>query len=331
MTGAGLTLSAVTAPSRPRIALATAAEFPGLDEDGPALLAALAAAGAEAQPAVWTDPGVDWSAYDLVVIRATWDYAPRRDEFVAWAHRVAGVTRLANPAPVVEWNTDKTYLRALNDVGLPVVPTDWLVPGDTFAPPAQGEYVVKPAVSAGSKDTNRYRAGEHDELAVTHATGLLADGRTVMVQPYLHEVDTAGETALLFFGGQFSHAIRKGPMLEPAMGAVEGLYKEERIEPREPSPREREVAEAVLDALASVAPVGRAALPYARVDLVPDHDGEPTLIELELTEPSMFLVHDGAAGATTAPRFAAAILRTLTHQSTGVSGVAATTEGDESR
>lgn len=290
-----------------RIALATAAEFPDLDEDGPVLLAALAGLGYAAEPAVWTDQDVDWSTYDLVVVRATWDYAPRRDEFVAWAHRVATVTRLANPAPVIEWNTDKTYLRALAGAELPVVPTDWLEPGDAFAAPVQGEYVVKPAVSAGSRDTNRYRAGDHDELAVAHVRDLLAAGRTVMVQPYLHEVDSAGETALLFTGGEFSHAIRKGPLLTAAMDPVAGLFKEEQIVARDPTRREREVAEAVLDALATVAPADRAALPYARVDLVPGTDGEPTLLELELTEPSMFLVHDGAGGDVAAGRFASAI------------------------
>jgi hypothetical protein len=290
-----------------KVAIATAAEFPDLDDDGPVLLAALARRGIEAEPAVWTDAQVDWASYDLVVVRSTWDYAPRRDEFVAWAQRVGSVTRLANPAPVIEWNTDKTYLRALEAAGLPVVATDWLVPGDTFAPPAQGEYVVKPAVSAGSKDTDRFRAGDHDELAVAHAAAILASGRTVMVQPYLHEIDTVGETALLYIAGDFSHAIRKGPLLTPAGGPTEGLYKEEQIEERTPSPAELEVGERVLDALAGLAPAGRTDLLYARVDLVPGHEGEPMLIELELAEPSMFLTVDGNQGAQAADSFAAAI------------------------
>lgn len=290
-----------------RIAIATAAEFPDLDEDGPVLLAALAERGFAAEPAVWTDPDVDWSAYELVAVRSTWDYQNRRDEFVGWAHRVAAVTRLVNPAPVLQWNTDKTYLRDLVGAGLPVVPTDWKVPGDDFTPPTHGEYVVKPAVSAGSRDTNRYRAGEHDELAVTHVRELLAAGRTVMVQPYLDAVDTAGETALLFSGGSFSHAIRKGPLLTPAMEPVAGAYKEEQIQSREPSDDEREVAERVLDALADVSPARREELAYARVDLVPSPDGEPTLLELELTEPSMFLIHDAADGAKAAARLADAL------------------------
>jgi len=290
-----------------RIALATAADFPELDEDGPALVAALAGYGIHPEPAVWTDQDVDWATYDLVVVRSTWDYAPRRDEFLAWARRVESVTRLANSAEVLAWNTDKTYLRELTEAGLPVVPTDWLVPGDTFVPPVQGEYVVKPAISAGSRDTNRYRAGEHDQLAVAHANALLAAGRTVMVQPYLHEVDIAGETALLFFGGELSHSIRKGPLLTPAMELVAGAYKPEEVLSREPSERERAVAERVLDAMATVGPAPRADLLYARVDLVPGPESAPTLLELELTEPSMFLVYDGASGALAAQRFASAI------------------------
>jgi hypothetical protein len=294
-----------------RIALATAAEFPDLDDDGPVLLSALAEEGIEAEPAVWTDPGVDWSAYDLVVVRSTWDYQDRHAEYLDWARRVAAVTTLANSADVLAWNTDKTYLRTLQQAGLPVVPTDWLEPGDTFVVPEVGEYVVKPAVSAGSRDTNRYLAGDHDELAAGHATALLAAGRTVMVQPYLSKVDTHGETAMFFFGGDFSHAVRKGPLLTPAMELVSDAYKPETIEPRVPSGAEREAAEQVLDALARASPASREQLVYARVDLVPGPADAPVLLELELAEPSMFLINDGTGGTASAQRFATAIRTAL--------------------
>lgn len=290
-----------------RVAIATAAEFPDLDEDGPALLSALRHRGLVGEPAVWTDQTVDWASYAAVVVRSTWDYQDRRDAFLAWADRVAAVTRLANPAEVLRWNSHKTYLRELAEAGLPVVETRWLEPGDAFDVPPWEEYVVKPVVSAGSRDTNRYRAGEHDRVAADHADRLLAVGRSVMLQPYLYEVDTYGETALLFFAGEFSHAIRKGPLLEPGMDFVEGAYKPEEIEPREPSDAERGVAEQVLDRLASVGPADRHALTYARVDLVPGTDASPTVLEVELVEPSMFLVHDGGHGDRAADRFAAAI------------------------
>ncbi len=294
-----------------RIAIATAAEFPDLDEDGPVLLAALAARDVVAEPAVWTDPDVDWSSYDLVVVRSTWDYHDHHAQFLDWAGRVEAVTRLANPADVLAWNTTKTYLRTLQEAGLPVVPTEWLDPGDVFVAPEVGEYVVKPAVSAGSRDTNRYVAGNHDERATAHAQGLLGAGRTVMVQPYLTKVDTYGETALFFFAGAFSHAVRKGPLLTPAMELVAGAYAPETIEPREPTVAETDAAEQVLDALATVAPASREQLVYARVDLVPGQDGDPVLLELELAEPSMFLVQDGTGGVASAERFATAIRAAL--------------------
>jgi hypothetical protein len=290
-----------------RIAIATAAEFAELDEETRLLVPVLERAGSTAVPAVWTDPDVDWAAFDLVLVRSAWDYHERLADFLDWARRVSAVSRLANPEPVIRWNTDKTYLRALAGAGLPVVRTWWLEPGDAFTVPAAGEYVVKPAVSAGSRDTNRYVAGVHDELAAGHVQTLLDAGRTVMVQPYLGAVDRHGETALLYLGDKLSHAIRKAALLEPAMELVSSAYKPETVERREPSDAERAVAESVLDALDAWLPGGRGSLTYARVDLVPDDDGRPTLLELELTEPSMFLDFDGSGGADATVRFAAAI------------------------
>ena len=282
----------------PRVAIATAADLPHLDEDGPLLLAALSRIGVEGVPAVWDDESVDWGSFDCVAIRSTWDYAPRRDAFVAWAHRVEAQTRVLNPARVIEWNTDKRYLGALGASGIATVPTNFVAPGQPVELPADGEFVVKPTVSAGSRDTARYDPSER-ERAFAHVAALHAAGRTAMVQPYLEAVDVAGETALLFIGGTYSHAIRKGPLLLPGEGFVEGLFAPEDITPREPSEAERALAERVL----AVTPGGRDQLLYARVDLLPGTAGAPVLIELELTEPSMFLEHDDGA----ADRLAAAI------------------------
>lgn len=287
----------------PRVALVTCAALPDLDPDDRGVLGPLADLGVPAEPAVWDDPAVDWAGYDLVVLRSPWDYVPRRDAFVAWA---AGVPRLANPADVVAWNTAKTYLSVLADAAVPVVPTTWVRPSDAWRPPATGEYVVKPAISSGSRDTGRYTADQGD-LARAHVARLQAAGRLVMVQPYLSAVDTHGETALLFLGGQYSHAVRKGPMLDgpdhDSAGRAPGLYRPERITAREPSLPELAVAQKVLAAV----PGGPERLLYARVDLIPGPDGEPLLVELELTEPSLFLGYaDGAA-----ERFAKAITARL--------------------
>ncbi|MDQ3592818.1 MAG: hypothetical protein M3386_07960 [Actinomycetota bacterium] len=274
----------------PRVLLATCAEMPAGDEDEQVAIAALRAAGVGAQPAVWDDPAVDWSGADLVIVRSTWDYTLRRAEFLAWAR---SVPRLANPAEVLAWNSDKTYLRQLADAGLPVAPTRWYEPGDDVQVPA-GDVVVKPTVSAGAKDTQRHRDAA---AARAHAAALLDTGRAVMVQPYLDAVDSAGETGLVWMADRFSHAFGKGALLAAGAGATDGLYAVEQIEARQPSRAERETAEHVLDALAALSPAGRGDLLYARVDLVPGPSGEPVLLELELTEPSLWFVADASAPA----------------------------------
>jgi hypothetical protein len=295
-------LSPHAARANPRVALVTCAELADLEPDDRLVIGPLAARGAHAEPAVWDDPRVDWDSYDLVVLRSPWDYVGRREAFVAWA---AQVPRLANPADVVEWNTEKSYLERLAAAGVPVVPTDWVRPGESWTPPSTGEYVVKPAVSAGSRDTGRYGLADqgHRDLAAAHVARLQAAGRLVMVQPYLAAVDDHGETGLLFLGGEFSHAIRKGPMLEGPDVPGAGLYRAERITARQPSAAEVEVAGKVLAAI----PGGAERLLYARVDLIPGPDGSPLLVELELTEPSLFL--DRSEGA--AERLADAIAARL--------------------
>ncbi len=272
-----------------RIAVATCSLWPDLDADGPELLQAMADEGMSVDVRVWDDARVDWSSYDLVVLRTVWDYWTRREEFLAWAR---SVPRLANSSDVVAWNTDKTYLRRLSEAGIPVVPTIWLAPGDAYDVPAE-PFVVKPSVSAGARDTAAYEAG--DTVSVAHVARLHAAGKTVMVQPYVAAVDTDGETAVLLFGGEVSHGARKSPVLTPGAGEPElGSWT---MSDREPSVEETALALRVLD---EVRGWGDDLL-YARVDLLPG----PVLIELEVTEPSLFLRH----GPGSAQRFAAAVRR----------------------
>lgn len=287
-----------------RVALVTCAALPDLDPDDRPLPALLARHGVDARPVVWDDPEVDWAGYDLAVLRSPWDYPARRAEFLAWA---GTVPRLIHPAHLVSWNTDKRYLVDLDMLGVPVVPTTWVGPEDGWEPPESGQWVVKPAVGAGSRDAGRYQLSDPEQraAAVAHVARLRATGRLVMVQPYLTAVDGYGETGLVFLadprqgGLGYSHAIRKGPMLTGPDPADRGLYRPERIVPRQPTAAELATARRVLAAV----PGGPDQLLYARVDLIPGPDGRPVLVELEITEPSLFLRHGSGAAA----RFAAAI------------------------
>jgi glutathione synthase/RimK-type ligase-like ATP-grasp enzyme len=267
-----------------RVALAGCGEID--DPDEPALIAALARLGVVAEGHPW-DSAVDWASYDLVVVRSTWDYIARREEFLAWTEVVP---RLANPAGVLRWNTDKRYLARLAATGVPVVPTTFVDAVDSFAPPS-GEYVVKPTVSAAAMDTAKYGPGD-DAAAREHVSRVLAAGREVMVQPYVASVETAQETSLLYVGGEYSHGAHKGRVLT-GVGALSPNDWD--LGPREPSAAERELADKVLAAVDEP-------LLYARVDLLAGDDG-PLLLELELTEPFLFLDFDDGA----ADRFAAAI------------------------
>jgi glutathione synthase/RimK-type ligase-like ATP-grasp enzyme len=278
----------------PAVALATCAALPDGDEDAPLLTAALADRGLAAASAVWDDSAVDWRVFDLVVPRSTWDYAERRDAFLAWA---SSLGRVENSAAVLGWNSDKRYLAELEASGVPVVPTTVLAPGDPFTAPGV-PFVVKPAVSAGARGAAAYASGD-ERRAATHVAALHAAGRTALVQPFFETIHEDGETGLVYLGGSYSHAVGKAAILEPGRPPTEGLYATETIERRTASADERVVAEAALAA----APFAASALLYARVDLVPGPAGEPLVLELELTEPSLYLGYAPGAAA----RFADAI------------------------
>ena len=284
-------------PTLPDVALATCSLLPDLDADERALIPALETLGVVAEPRVWDDPSTRWDDVRVVVIRSTWDYAGRRDAFLEWC---AQVPRVLNELPVLAWNTDKTYLRALAGAGIPIVPTTWIGTGsrdgDFLLP--EGHLVVKPVVSSGAQNTSRYRPDDRAAARV-HVEELLNAGRGVMVQPYIVSVDSDGETGLIYIAGSFSHAIRKGPLLRAPGVVTDQLWAVEDITPRTPEADERALAEATLDAL----PWPRETLLYARVDVVRGGDGTPKLLELELAEPSLFL----GLGSGAAARLATAI------------------------
>ncbi|NVI86858.1 RimK family alpha-L-glutamate ligase [Actinomadura sp. BRA 177] len=277
------------------IALATCSLLPDGSDDVRDLVGALGSLGAEAEPVVW-DGDVDWSRYDLVVVRSTWDYTSRRDEFVAWAE---SLPRVLNPAEVIRWNTDKRYLRDLAGAGVPVVPTLW-DPDDI--PSEWPEYVIKPAVSIGSGDTARWGPGE-EERARAHLRSLRDAGRTAMVQPYLSAVDSVGETALVFCDGEYSHAGRKAQILTAGAG-IEGPVRNDRTRGQVSASTATEAELDVANRALAAVPGGENLL-YARVDLIPGPDGSPLIIELELTEPNLYLHHAPGSAESFAKAIAA--------------------------
>lgn len=279
-----------------RVAIATCAGV-DVDPDAPLLLGALRAHGVEAEQRVWDDPAVEWHGYDLVVVRSTWDYSARRDEFLDWAREVP---RLANPYEVLVYSSDKHYLADLAARGVEVVPSHFLDVGapSTFdwaevTGPARGDVVVKPAVGAGSMHAERFTEADAAS-AFAHVADLHARGRDVLVQPYVSSVDTEGERAMVFIDGAFSHAMHKAALLNVTELDRNFLYRRRQMSLAPLDPETLAVAVRVL------ASAGASDLLYARVDLV-RHEGLWRVLELELVEPSLFLTHyESAAGVLAA-------------------------------
>ena len=278
------------------VALATYSLLPGLDADDAPLIAALVARGLSVRPVIWDDATFDWSQARVCVVRSTWDYSERRDEFVGWAERISGVTRLFNAAEVIRWNTHKGYLRDLAARGVPVVPTEWVAKDghlDTtalFRERGWTDAVIKPAVSANARGTFRVTAATAQ--AQLDASVLSGD---VMIQPYLQCVEAYGERAIIVIDGEPSHAVRKSSAFERAKDPtlLEGT-------PVALDPAEVRIARDVLRAVPYP-------LLYARVDLVRDATNTPVVMELELVEPSLFFATAPHAATSLAQAIAARV------------------------
>jgi glutathione synthase/RimK-type ligase-like ATP-grasp enzyme len=256
------------------IALVTCRTLPEPDHDEAPLLAALADLGQRAALVAWDDPAARLDPFDLAVLRSTWNYHEQPRAFRAWIDAAERATRVINAPSVLRWNMHKGYLRELAARGIQIVPTEFTSVADTsFAAVLDvrgwDDVVVKPAVSAASARTRRFRRDE----AVAGQQFLADNVRLgdMMIQRYQRSVATHGERNLIWIDGELTHCIRKEPRFAGGSEAVTAVAIDD---------RDRVFAERVLRA----APPGIA---YARIDLMHGDDGEPLLSELELIEPSL--------------------------------------------
>lgn len=265
-----------------QLRIATCRPLPEPDVDEVPLLEALAAVGIDAQCRPWHDAEF-WVSPMPTIVRSTWDYIHRVEDFRTWMMRVAASTTLWNPAAIMQENLHKRYLLDLAAQGVPTVPTCWLERGSTrslsdiAASFRQSRVVIKPAIGAGSFETHRLDV-DHPDSERTFRR--LVDERDMLVQPYLRSVEDHGERALVWIDGTFTHAVRKSPRFAADTEQVSAALAI--------SPAERAVGEAALARW-------QGQLLYARVDVAPGLDGQPVVMELELIEPSLFLLQEPRA------------------------------------
>jgi glutathione synthase/RimK-type ligase-like ATP-grasp enzyme len=286
---------------KPRIALATYEAAPSLAPDDQLLVPALARAGVDAEPAVWSDDAVIWETFDGVVIRSCWDYHRRVAEFVSWLERLdASRLPVWNPVPLVQWNANKRYLLDLEARGVGALATRIVPRGAVheidaaFAEAGTSRVVIKPAVSASGYETHAFSTPlSVDDREIVER---IVNAGDVLVQPFAEEIPRDGELSFTFIDGSFSHAA-----IKRATGDEFRVQTEHggSVAPIAGDPRLIEQAARALTVLPEI-PL------YARVDGI-DRGGAFLLMELELIEPNLFL----GLGAGAADRFATALARRL--------------------
>jgi glutathione synthase/RimK-type ligase-like ATP-grasp enzyme len=270
------------------VLLATCAAMPGLYADDRYLLEALSQRGLSVAPAVWEDPRAPWEECGLCIIRSTWDYSYRRDQYLAWTERVARTTHLWNPPSVVRWNTHKRYLAELADVDVATVPTVCLSAGtgvrleELLRERGWSDVVIKAAVAQTGRYAVRIRA-EEMARGQAHLDRLLPHD-DMLVQPWVPAA-AGEEISLVFIDGEFTHAVKKR-----AAGGEFLVHHDYggSVRPTRPRRAQMELAERALACVSE-------RLRYGRVDLVADQNGDPMLMELELVEPELFFRYSQAA------------------------------------
>ncbi len=286
--------------AHPRIAFATSADYPSIQPDDAHLAATLGRLGIEPVSCIWNDPAVDWSGFEAVLIRTIWDYFKHHAAFGQWLERLdrLGVPTI-NDSRLLRWNSDKRYLLELARQDIAIIPTRLAGASELTAVLASmpaASVVIKPTISGGAWHTLRGNVG--DARLAQALRGLPAE-LDYLVQPFVPEIVSAGEWSLLYFAGEFSHAVIK----RPATGdyRVQGEHGSTMVAKPDPA-----TLAAAGQALAAVAAMGYGNPAYARVDGVICH-GRFLLMELELIEPFLFL----AGYPATAERLAGELARQI--------------------
>ncbi|QCR25084.1 hypothetical protein C1N53_13935 [Pontibacter sp. SGAir0037] len=232
---------------------------------------------------IWEDERVDWSAFDVAIVKSPWDYFDKIEAFYIWLHKMEQQRcQVLNPVKTIRWNADKIYFRDLEKQGVSVVPSYWLEQGSEFNAAAIFEelgtpkIIVKPRVSGGSKNT--FALNKTEAASETAKINELLQKEGFLAQPFLEEIKTKGEWSFLFFGGKYSHAVLK--TAKPGDFRVQHFLGGS-VHTPEPPAHLLATAEDIALKFASDCL-------YARVDGV-EINGRLVLMELELIEPFLFL------------------------------------------
>lgn len=258
-------------------------KFSLMEEENARLLKFLQSKGLEVSEEIWDDASVDWAGFDLVLLKAPWDYFDKYEKFLAWLDLLDQLkVRLLNPSRLVRWNSDKHYLKEIEASGLAVIPFELLEKGEEpllepwFDYFSADKLIVKPAVSGGAKNTFSFTREEAKGISLKLLPFLKEEA--FLVQPFMPQIQEEGEWSFMYFNGRFSHSLlKKAKRGDFRVQNVHGGS----IHPQKASAALQEQADAYVSAFAKECL-------YARVDGL-QKDGKFYLMELELIEPFLYL------------------------------------------
>lgn len=272
-----------------KLAIISCARLPkGVAEDQPLFIALQQHPDINYDICIWDDPHINWEQYDVCLLRSVWDYHEKSEAFMRWIRSASAVTKIINPPEVIQWNSNKLYLRAMQEHGLPIAPTLWLkqhkdclLSSAIQQLPESERYFLKPTIGADSSGTFRFNPSQLNSAQV-HLDQWL-QSHDMMLQCYLPSVESYGEISAIYIGDQFSHAIRKTPVngdyrVQDTFGATDQAHIL--------TTDERTVSNAAMIYL--IKKMGP--LSYARIDMLINKN-QVVINEVELIEPSLFFHH----------------------------------------
>ena len=257
-----------------------------------------------AEEVSWRNENVNWSDYDSVIVRSTWDYQNDSEKFIGVLEKINGVSHLENDLDLMKWNMNKNYLFDLEQKGVKIVDTIWErkfnrnLAHEYFDKLGTDEIIIKPNISANADNTFRLTREKLDKNL--GQLEKIFTAREFMVQPFLNSIIEEGEYSLFFFDGKFSHSVLKKPKENDFRVQEEHGGN---IQPFKVSSELILIAENIIKKLSTI-PL------YGRVDLVRTKKNEFALIELELIEPSLYLNKDDQSPA----KFVKAFEERITNQ-----------------
>ena len=281
-----------------KVGILTCARLPELLESDQKLIPLFAKENISAKAVVWDDETVDWTEFDYLIFRNTWDYYQKEITFNSWLNKInsLGIKSL-NPIPVIQKNKHKFYLKDLEKDGISILPTIFLEKNSTstlqnLIPESWEKIVIKPAFSAGSYLTKLIDRSELESIQIEFKEHF--EIKDFLLQEFRPEIKELGETSFIFFNGKFSHAVNIKPVVDDFRVQIQYGGKYTLIQPKE---------ELVIQAELVLCKIPEKLL-YARVDGIVIKN-KLHLMEIELIEPDLYF--DLAEGAR--ERFIASFLK----------------------